>query len=128
MILDLTDKSNVLTREQFYLEIIKPEYNIQLFPTTPMLGVKRRTDSIAKLKKSLSGLSKSDQHKLNLSLADPNCIQIEAVDLVEKKTTVHHSMRAAGKELGINYMSISKFISNGQVKPHKGRYIFKIIG
>lgn len=79
------------------------------------------------MKESLKGLSKSDQHKLNLSLADPGSTVIEAIDLIENKTTTHHSMRAAAKELGLQPIIIIKFISNGQVKPYKGRYIFKKI-
>lgn len=125
-ILEYCDKSECIKKETHYIEKLKPEYNIQLFPSTPMLGVKHRKESIAKLKKSLTGLSKSDLHKLNLSLADPGSIEIEAIDLVENKTTVHHSMRAAAKELGIQPVIITKFISRGQVKPYKGRYIFKV--
>lgn len=93
--MEYCDSSECIKKETHYIEKLKPEYNIQLFPSTPMLGVKRRADSIAKLKKSLTaGLSKSDQHKLNLSLGGSGSIQIEAVDLVENKTTVHHSMRS----------------------------------
>ena len=125
-ILEYCDKSECIKKETHYIEKLKPEYNIQLFPSTPMLGVKHRKESIAKLKKSLTGLSKSDLHKLNLSLADPGSIEIEAIDLVENKTTVHHSMRAAAKELGIQPVIITKLISRGQVKPYKGRYIFKL--
>lgn len=125
-ILEYCDSSECIKKETHYIEKLKPEYNIQLFPSTPMLGVKRREDTIANLKKSLTGLSKSDQHKLNLSLADPGSTQIEAMDLVENKTTVHQSMRGAARELGIQPITIVKFISNGQVKPYKGRYIFKI--
>lgn len=55
-----------------------------VFLSTPMLGVKRRADTIAKLKKSLTGLSKSDQHKFNLSLADPGSTQIEAYGFSRK--------------------------------------------
>lgn len=96
-ILEYCDSSECIKKETHYIDKLKPEYNIQLFPSTPMLGVKRRADTIAKLKKSLTGLSKSDQHKLNLSLADPGSTQIEAIDLVENKTTVHHSMRGAAR-------------------------------
>ena len=70
-IFEYCDLSECIKKETHYIEKLKPEYNIQLFPNTPMFGVKRRVDTIAKLKKSLTGLSKLDQHKLNLSLADP---------------------------------------------------------
>lgn len=126
-ILEYCNSSECIEKETYYIKILKPEYNIQLFPATPSVGVKRRPEYIAKLKESLKGLSKSDQHKLNLSLADPGSTVIEAVDLVEKKTTIHHSMRAAARELGLQPITIIKFISNGQVKPYKGRYVFKKI-
>jgi hypothetical protein len=113
-------------KETYYIAKLKPQYNIQLYPNTPMLGVKRRADTITKLKKSLTGLPITEQHKLNLSLADPSSIQVEAIDLVDNKTTVHHSMKAAARELGIQPIIIIKFISRGQVKPYKGRYIFKV--
>lgn len=125
-ILEYCDPADTLRREGYYIAELKPDYNILQSTSLPRLGVKHTDISLAKISKGLKGLAKTDIHKLSLSLADPNSIQIEVIDLVLTKTTVYHSMRAAAKELEINPIVISKFISRAQVKAYKGRYIFKV--
>jgi NUMOD1 domain-containing protein len=71
------------------------------------------------------GTLKSEQHKLNLSLADPNIVSIEVSDLTNNEITIYHSMRAAGKALGIGVSSINNYIQRNQQKPYKGRYTFR---
>jgi hypothetical protein len=106
-ILEYCDSFKNIEREQYYIEKLKPEYNIQLFPSTPRLGLKHSKEAIAKLRESLKGLPKTDQHKLNLSLADPSSTPIVVTDLLDNKAVVYPSMRAAAKELEISPSSIS---------------------
>ena len=48
-ILEYCDKSNLLEREQYYLDKLKPEYNILKYAYS-MLGYKHTASSIEKLK------------------------------------------------------------------------------
>lgn len=68
-ILEYCDKTNLLEREQYYLDKLKPEYNILKFAYS-MLGYKHTASSIEKLKSKIV----SPEHKLLLSLTHKNKI------------------------------------------------------
>ena len=68
-ILEYCDKSILLEREQYYLDKLKPEYNILKFAYS-MLGYKHTASSIEKLKTK----KVSPEHKLLLSLTHKNKI------------------------------------------------------
>ena len=106
---------------------LKPEYNISQTPSSPWLGLKHRPESISKMRENFKGRLKTEQHKLSLSLADPNSASIVVPDLVENNTTIYHSMGAAAKDLDISISSISNFFTRKQKKPYKGRYTFSIL-
>lgn len=71
------------------------------------------------------GIPKSEIHKLNLSLADPNSIKIEVVDTLNNTSEVYNSIRTAAKGLGIGTASIRHYFTRNQKKPYKNRYIFR---
>ena len=54
-----------------------------------------------------------------------NSIGIEVIDLKQNTTTFYSSMNRAAKTLNISTTSIVNFFIKNQIKPHKGRYIFK---
>ena len=68
-------------------------------------------------------------YKLKSSLSKPsNHQQIEVTDLKAKTTINYDSMGKAARALNLpNYSIISMYFKNNQVKPYKGRYIFKKI-
>ena len=70
------------------------------------------------------GVSKSEEHKLKLSLADPNSEAIIVTDLKANTVTGYNSMSAAARALGIGKASIINHFRNNQQKPYKGRYTF----
>jgi len=108
-ILEYCDPAKCIERETYYIEKLKPEYNISQTPSSPRLGLKHRPESISKMRENFKGRLKTEQHKLSLSLADPNSVSIVVTDLVENKTTIYHSMGAAAKDLDISISSISNF-------------------
>ena len=71
-ILEYCDPTKCLIRERYYIKNIKPEYNISQFPQSPHEGLKHSDEARAKMKAKTLGRVKTEQHKLNLSLADPN--------------------------------------------------------
>jgi hypothetical protein len=116
-----------LEREQFYINMLKPEYNTSQYPSSPFLGLNHSEESIDKMRVKAIGKLKTEQHKLSLSLADPSIVSIEVTDLTLNKVTIYPTMRGAAKDLAINVSSINNFIVRKQIKPYKGRYTFKVV-
>jgi len=73
-ILEYCEGSNLIEREQYYLDLLKPEYNILLIAGSS-LGFKHKSETILKMKKAKSPetLSKIRNHlaKLNASPFSP---------------------------------------------------------
>jgi hypothetical protein len=126
-ILEYCEPAKCLEREGFYLKMLKPEYNTSQYPSSPFLGLSHSEESIDKMRVKAIGKLKTEEHKLSLSLADPSIVSIEVTDLTLNKVTVYPSMRGAAKDLGIGVSSINNFIVRKQIKPYKGRYIFKVL-
>jgi group I intron endonuclease len=55
-ILEYTDKDKNLEREQYYLDLIKPEYNI-LQTAGSMFGFRHTEDTILKMREAKLGIS-----------------------------------------------------------------------
>jgi len=54
--------------------------------------------------------------------------QIEVVDLQENTTTSYNSKSEAARALNIHKSVIDLYFIRNQVKPYKGRFIFKKLG
>lgn len=126
-ILEYCDSVLCLEREKHHIDHFNPEYNISRHPSSPFLGLIHSKETKDKIKLTKLGISKSEEHKLNLSLADPNIVGIEVTDLTINKVTIYHSMRAAARALGINMSNINNYLKRKQKKPYKGLYTFKKI-
>jgi group I intron endonuclease len=62
-ILEYCDPSSIIEREQYYIDLLKPEYNI-LQVAGSLFGYKHTTESIEKMRKI--ALDRSDETKANL--------------------------------------------------------------
>ena len=125
-ILEYCVPAECLEREDYYIKILKPEYNISQFPKSPQLGLKHSKEARIKMKEKSLGKVKTEQHKLNLALADPNSISASVADLIKDKTTTYPTMGMAARDLGISISSISNYFTRKQKKPYKKRYIFRL--
>lgn len=122
-ILEYCNKEDVLIREQYYLDLLKPEYNILKVAGSP-LGYKHAEEDKEKMRgpRSLSPehLAKIKSHisKLNAKKA----ISFIVNDLEKNTLTEFSSLRAAARELHIAEVSIKKYLNNSKL--FKNRYIF----
>ena len=123
-ILEYCEPEECLVREKHYIDLMKPEYNFSQNPSSPWLGLKHTIEARAKMSTNTLGLSKSEEHKLKLSLADPKSVVVLVTDLTTNISTEYNSMSAAAKALGIGKASVIHYFSNNQKKPYKGRYLF----
>jgi F-type H+-transporting ATPase subunit a len=130
--------------EQKHIKLFKPLYNI-LQIAGSSFGFKHSAETLANMrKKKLSeehkanisaaqkgkkkpwlNKPKSEEHKLKLTLAQPNCIKIKVTDLETNITTEYDSVKQAARALDLSSPNtIYMFFKQNQKKPYKGRYIF----
>lgn len=116
-ILEYCKIEDLLKRENHYLKILKPHYNL-LKVAYSRLGSLHSKE--ARKKMSVAGLGKklTGEHKAKISLSQPNCIKIEVTDFKLNTKTIYHSIKAAARGLKISHKSILKFFKNTQQIPH----------
>lgn len=181
-ILEYCDPKDIIKREQYFMDYLKPEYNV-LNLAYSSLGYKHSKETLVKVNKNLANINKKKSIKVKVtnmktnvsheyaSLTDaaktlntsrgtlkkyindcslfngiykleadlvesnydsnylnhPNAIKIEVTDLELKTKTTYTSFRAASRALNINNFTISAYFKRNQMRPYKGRYVFKKI-
>lgn len=110
-ILEYCDFSECLEREQYYIDLFNPEYNI-LKMAGNLLGYKHSLEAIEKMK----GRKRAED-------AGSPSIPIEVFDLETKTTTTYPSMNETGRALGAASGSIRMYFSRNSQNPFKGRYV-----
>jgi hypothetical protein len=123
----------LIEREQYYINVLQPEYNI-LSSAGSSLGFKHSEETRKKKcqlivqEKIIRCMVKFIQKKRVrgcLLLILKKYKKIEVYDEKNKETTIYNSMSDAAKALNIKHTIISLFISRNQQKPYKGRYRLK---
>ena len=106
-ILEYCNKEDLISREQYYLDLYKPEYNV------------------LKIAGSSVGWKQSEEWKVQNILGQPNRMRVIVTDLHTNISTTYDSIGLAARALGINDTVISRYFSRNQIKPYKKRYTFK---
>jgi hypothetical protein len=129
-IIEYCEPSDVIDREQFYLDKLKPEYNI-LTKAGSSLGYQHSEETKIKISESRIGHKHSEETlaKLRARNNRPSGSgkPIQKVEVLDKETnliTTFDSFRAAAVALDIRPEVIQNYFSRNQSKPYKGRYIF----
>jgi hypothetical protein len=133
-ILEYCDKKDLIEKENDYLKLLQPEYNI-LLKAESRLGHKVSEETRNKMSNTAKEIDHSgrfqagDNHpnfgKPRVVGAGKSSQQISVTDLKEDTTTSYDSISAATSALNINNTVIVKYFANNQQKPYKGRYFFK---
>jgi group I intron endonuclease len=155
--LEITDKENVLSREQYYLNKFEPEYNI-LRLAGNSLGLKHTEDTKEIMRKKALGrkhsleirqrmsenrkgekagffgkkhseesLAKLREIAQNRSKDPKPGLEVEVTDLETGLTTVYKSMREVVRELNTHMSTLLRREKSGTKLPFRGRYNIKII-
>ena len=148
-ILEYCEVSELLTKENYYFELLKPEYNIlkeagsslgkkhsdetKFKISASQIGKKISKEVRARISSSLLGRKFSDETLAKMSVsqkghkgaAQPNAIQIEVTDLETNTSTSYASINEAAKALNCPSASIRRNLNSISQKPYKGRYAFK---
>jgi len=145
-ILEYCEPSKCIDREQYYIDLLKPEYNI--LPTAgSSLGFKHSEETLAKM----SGVNNpnfgkilSEETRAKIAAAKKGNLnamfgktkpegagkptqRISVLDVVNNNTFEYDSMSAAARALDIKQSRISMYFARNQLQPYKGRYIFSKI-
>jgi hypothetical protein len=99
-ILEYCDPSEAINKEQYYLDLLKPEYNI-LPKTGSLLGFRHSEETKAKFK--IRSLAQQEHVKI----LNKEKIQIvEIFDTLKNVSTVYPSLNEAGREMKVDHSSI----------------------
>jgi len=114
-IIEYSYKYNVLTREQYYMNLVKPKYNIvEIVGST--LGYKHTPESLAKMR----GFVLSDKVRDKKALSTVNATAARRIPIiVEKRETKvkqeYYSLTEARYALGVSRASISQALINDRL-------------
>jgi Fic family protein len=118
-IIEYCDVPDLLKREQYYLDLIKPDYNI-LKIAGSLVGFKHTE----KTKNKLATILKGNLNSQN----QPTAIPVQVLDIETGETTEYSSARKAAEALGMSNSTVIRKLNekSPQSKPYKNRYIFKL--
>lgn len=107
-ILECCDKNNVIEREQYYLDLFKPPYNI-VEKANSTLGYKHTPESLEKLRNFVL----SDEVKARKSISTLNATKARKIAIIVKNNNNNEefeyaSLTEAGKALGVSRAAISQ--------------------
>lgn len=125
-ILEFCNKENVLEREQYYLDLLKPEYNVLLKAGSP-LGYKHTEGA----KEKMRGIRKLSQERLkqiraNIALLNvKRAIPVQVLDQETGTEFVFESVRETVRQMKFSDRTVKKYLDSGE--PFKGRYIISSI-
>lgn len=114
-ILEYSDKKNVLIREQYYMDLLKPEYNIAE-KAGSTLGYKHTPESLAKMRDFVL----NDEVRARKAVATKNATAARRISVVvenikTKSKQEFVSLTDAGFALGVSKAAISQAIINNRL-------------
>ena len=147
-VLEYCAPEKVIEREQYYLDLLKPEYNI-LKTAGSLLGYKHpeggktknwtperkadrrkrlivlntskeQTERARERMKIYSNSKEHQEHLQKIHLRQSH--KVEVFDIISETTNVYSSIRSAALEIGIAHSTIRKYLRLG--KPYKNKYKF----
>ena len=111
-ILEYCEPSETISREQYYLDLLKPEYNILLTAGSP-LGYKHNDEAKARMSASKIGNknAKGGKGRKRAEGAGSPDVPIRVFDKETGMETIYPSMSAVAKALGVPSGSIRMYFT-----------------
>lgn len=97
-ILEYCDKKSLITREQYYLDLLKPEYNI-CKTAGSMLGFKHSEKTLLKFKNRETGTG-------HVTIV---------TNKVNNYTKIYKSIRTAAKSIGVSHTTLIRYINKNNL-------------
>lgn len=120
-IIEYCSKDDVIKREQHYLNIYKPKYNI-LKTAGSSLGYRHTLDSLSKLRsrvvseatlEKMTNRVQTEQTKVKISNAIG--IGVKVIDVDKEVVTVYSSKKEAAAFLGTSDSTVGRYIKSGKL-------------
>ena len=130
-VLEYCSKENLLNREQYYLDLLKPEYNI-LTTAGSSLGYKHKEETIAKFKTrqhteetKAKIKSWSFTPEIGEKISISKGTKVIVCDVLTNKNYEYNSIRKVAVGLNAPNSTIRYYAMNNKI--YKNRYKFKLI-
>jgi hypothetical protein len=132
LVLEVTETDNVLIREQFFLDTLKPEYNI-LNVAGSSKGFKHTAETICKLSAAAVGRYHLEDTKFKISESQKNNhnnpgLSLTVKDLSSGIITEYSNFTEASKELCFSRTTLSMGFKKNKYSPFivKGKYVITV--
>lgn len=150
-VLEYCSKEDLIMREQHYIDLLKPNYNVSLsasgvnfgetnhfygkvhtlearekMSTKKLLSIMSE-ETKKKISATMSGKVFSEEHKTSLSLAKKNSKKLSVLNIQTNEETMFDSISKAEKSLGFPKDSIRLNIKSKSGNPYRGIYKFKLL-
>jgi NUMOD1 domain len=122
-ILEYCEPSNCIEREQYYIDLFKPEYNILKKASSP-LGYKHSEVAIRKISASLIGNKRSLGRNKPIG-SGKSAILLKVFNIETEETKIYPSISEAAKALGVNVGSIRNYLTRKTQTPFKGIFVLE---
>lgn len=113
----------LIEREQYYLDILKPEYNIAKHAGS-VLGLKHTEASIEAIRKHKLGVPRTEPEKLTIANSSPNASSVVVTEIETGIVRYFSSIRSAANYIGTHHSYIAKCIKNNGIYAGS-KYIIK---
>lgn len=128
-ILEYCDPKDVIIREQYHLDTLKPIYN-NLGTAYSNIGYKHTEKAIDKMKAAHLGRIVSDETKAKLrknlmELNTRKAFSMEVINTETKIRTMYPSIREVAKALNTNHTTVRNYIKSKKL--FKNLYLFRLI-
>lgn len=119
-ILEYCLPENIVSREQYYLDLLKPKYNI-LKSAGTVLGFNHSEETRDKIRSARTGTKLSEETKIKIG--SYRGIELLVTNLETKETVSYYSVRQAARELSTSSITIRRYIKSK--KPFGGTYLIR---
>ena len=132
IILEHCDIVELIKKEQYFMDLYKPDYNILKFAGSSM-GFRHSEETIIKFKnRELTDEQKLKLQKhmenLNIELNMKKRIKVEIFDLVDNVNNSYDSIRDAADAIGTDLKTIKNPEKSTEIIiPYRGRYVITIL-
>lgn len=122
-ILEYCEISTLISREQYYIDNLRPEYNI-LKKAGSLTGFKHSKLSIERIRASKLGLKRTEEEKFKTAINSAQALPVIVIDNNNYNITEFTSIRKASEFIGIHFTYLARSLN--KKKFYRGKGFFAI--